>query len=146
MTNFIVDEESHLPQDQETLPKGIWNHQSSMRPLLIDLFASRLSHQLPRSFSCKPDPLVEATDAFLQDWSIGKGFTNTPWCLIGRVMAHVCEQQVQTVLVHCSSSMGSTILVPRECWWTFQLSCCPPPQYYFSECQMSQQSCQQCHI
>ena len=36
--------------------------------LEIDLFASRLSFQLPRFFSWRPDPLAEATDAFLQDW------------------------------------------------------------------------------
>ena len=52
----------------------------------VDLFASRLTHQVPRFFSWKPDPLAEAVDAFQQDWGPLKGFTNPPWCLIGRVL------------------------------------------------------------
>ena len=35
-------------------------------PLEVDLLASRLSNQLPRYFSWRPDPLAEATDAFSQ--------------------------------------------------------------------------------
>ena len=35
-------------------------------PLAMDLFASRLTAQLPRFFSCFPDPQAIATDAFLQ--------------------------------------------------------------------------------
>lgn len=37
-------------------------------PFSVDLFPSRLDHQLPRCFSWKPDPQAEKTDAFLQDW------------------------------------------------------------------------------
>ena len=37
-------------------------------PLEMDLFASRLTHQLPKFFSWKPDPAVEATDAPTQNW------------------------------------------------------------------------------
>ena len=36
-------------------------------PLEVDLFASRLSNQLTRYFSWRPDPLAEATDAFSPD-------------------------------------------------------------------------------
>ncbi|XP_063289994.1 zinc finger protein 724-like [Pelobates fuscus] len=38
-------------------------------PFSIDLFASRLNTQLSRFFSWRPDPMAEAVDAFLQDWS-----------------------------------------------------------------------------
>lgn len=42
--------------------------QSLWGPFSVDLFASRLDHQLPRFFSWRPDPLTERTDAFLQEW------------------------------------------------------------------------------
>ena len=37
--------------------------------LNIDLFASRLSHRLPRYSSRLPDPAAEFIDAFLHPWS-----------------------------------------------------------------------------
>ena len=48
-------------------------------PLEVDLFVSRLTHQLPRFFSWRPDPLAEATDAFQQDWRRVRGYANPPW-------------------------------------------------------------------
>ena len=63
------------------------------------LFASRLTHQLPHFFSWRPDPLAEATDAFQQDWSLLAGFANPPWCLMGRVLSQVMEQEAQIILV-----------------------------------------------
>lgn len=51
-----------------------------------------LTHQLPQYFSWKPDPLAEATDAFLQDWSALKGYANPPCCLIGRVLHQIQVQ------------------------------------------------------
>ena len=36
-------------------------------PLEVDLFASRLTNQLPRYYCWRPDPLAEASDAFSQD-------------------------------------------------------------------------------
>ena len=44
-----------------------------MGPLEVDTFASRLTHQLPRFFSWRLDPLAEAVDAFQQDWSKVRG-------------------------------------------------------------------------
>ena len=63
-----------------------------------DLFASRLTFQLPRFFSWRPDPLVEATDAFLQNWKGLKGYANPPWNLIGRVLMKVENQAADLVL------------------------------------------------
>ena len=39
-----------------------------MRKPTLDLFASRLCHQLPRCVAWKPDPGSIATDAFLHPW------------------------------------------------------------------------------
>ena len=40
----------------------------------IDLFATRLTNQLPRYVSWRPDPHACATDAFTIDWSTRKGY------------------------------------------------------------------------
>uniref|UniRef100_A0A1X7VHA5 Uncharacterized protein n=1 Tax=Amphimedon queenslandica TaxID=400682 RepID=A0A1X7VHA5_AMPQE len=67
--------------------------------LEINLFATRLSHQLSRFYSWRPDPLAEATDAFLQDWGPVKGYANLPWNLKGRVLAKVEFQRVELVIL-----------------------------------------------
>ena len=38
-------------------------------PLSVDLFTSRLTHQLSEYYSWRPNPYAKATDAFLQTWS-----------------------------------------------------------------------------
>ena len=67
--------------------------------LEVNLFATRLTSQLPRFFSWRPDPLAEATDAFLQDWSRIQGYANPPWNLVGRVLAKVQNQAADLILV-----------------------------------------------
>ena len=67
--------------------------------LNVDLFASRLTYQLPRFFSWRPDPAAEATDAFQQNWKSLSGYANPPWNLVGRVLAMVENQQAKVVLV-----------------------------------------------
>ena len=47
-------------------------------PLEIDLFASRLTRQLPHFYSWRADPEAETTDTFLQDWPLQQGFANHP--------------------------------------------------------------------
>jgi len=47
-----------------------------MGPLEIDLFASRLTKQLPRFYSWRPDLEAENTDVFTQDWSKVRSFAN----------------------------------------------------------------------
>ena len=71
----------------------------SLGPLEVDLFATRFSTRLPRFFSWRPDPEVEATDAFLQDWSGFVGYANPPWCLISRVLLKAQAQRATLVIV-----------------------------------------------
>ena len=54
------------PNGLEPTPRVIREGQYLVGPLEVDLFASRLSNQLPRFFSWRPYLLVEATDAFSQ--------------------------------------------------------------------------------
>ena len=70
-----------------------------VRPIKVDMFASRLTTQCPAYFSWRPDPYAVATDAFLQDWSQIKGYANPPWSLIGRVLSKVQMDKAHIVLV-----------------------------------------------
>jgi len=80
-------------------PQTFQTIQETFGPLNVDLFASRLTHQMPRFFGWRPDPLAEAVDAFQQDWGPMKGFANPLWCLISRVLSQAHHQQAQLVLV-----------------------------------------------
>ena len=51
----------------ETEPRGV-HLDRQLGPLTVDLFASRLTNQLPRYFSWRPDPQAEAMSAFSQRW------------------------------------------------------------------------------
>ena len=73
-------------------------------PLEIDLFATRISTQLPRFFSWKPEPLVEAIDAFLQVWSTVRGYANPPWCLLTRCLRKAARDLSR---VHTRAESGS---------------------------------------
>ena len=70
-----------------------------MGSLEVDLFASHLTSQLARFYSCRPDPEAEATDTFMQDWSACRGFANPPWCLIPRCLTKVKVQAARLVLI-----------------------------------------------
>ena len=100
--NGIADTESRLERDRSDWmlsPEVFQKISQALGPLEVDLFASRLTHQLPHFFSWRPDPLAEAVDAFQQDWSEVKGFANPPWCLIGHVLNKIRSQEAQVVLV-----------------------------------------------
>ena len=100
--NVRADAESREMRDRsdwKLSPSIFRKIQGHFPDLSIDLFASRLTFQLPRFFSWRPDPLAEATDAFLQDWRGEKAFANPPWNLVGRVLMKVEEQAADLVLV-----------------------------------------------
>jgi len=65
----------------------------------IDLFASRLSHQLPAYMAWKPDPGSKATDAFSQSWHRLFPYAFPPFCLIGRVLTKVRNEKCTLMLV-----------------------------------------------
>ena len=93
--NVIADRESRVMRDRSDwmLNPTVFHKLQSLQEMEIDLFASRLTSQLPQYFSWRPDPLAIATDAFLQDWSNMKAYANAPWNLIGRVLAKIQEHQ-----------------------------------------------------
>ena len=75
----------------------------------VDLFASRLTRQLPRYFSWRVDPEAEAVDAFKQDWSQFRGFANPLWCLIPRCLSQARAQKARLILL--------TSLWPSQAWY-----------------------------
>jgi hypothetical protein len=52
----------------------------------IDLFTSRLNHQVERYVALHPDPEAEAIDAFSLDWSSNKCYAFPPFSLLGKVV------------------------------------------------------------
>ena len=65
----------------------------------IDLFASRLSAQLPRCMSWKPDPGAVATDALSQPWGDNSNYAFPPFSLIGRCLSKIRREEVQKVVL-----------------------------------------------
>ena len=99
--NAVADSESRTIRDLWDWKLNsviISRIQQRFGPLQVDLFASRISAQLPRFFSWRSDPQEEATDAFLQSWE-GRNYSNPPWALIPRVLLQVRAQQADLILV-----------------------------------------------
>ena len=70
--NTTADQESRVERDRSDwmLSPGVFKKVSQiLGPLEVDLFSSRLTHQLLQFFSWRPDPQAEAIDAFQQDWA-----------------------------------------------------------------------------
>lgn len=60
-------------------------------PIEIDLSASRLSYQIPRYSSWRPDPGAEAVDAFT-NWTQLRGYAIPPFALVGKCLKQVIQQ------------------------------------------------------
>lgn len=68
-------------------------------PLEVDLFASRLTTQLPSYFSWMPDSGALAVDAFLRHWRDLRGYVFPPFAMIQRVLQKLREERSSIVLV-----------------------------------------------
>ena len=67
--------------------------------LQIDLFASRMSHQLPTYISWKLDPYSQGRDAFQISWINKKRYAFAPFCLIDRVLEKTQSDQATLIVV-----------------------------------------------
>ena len=127
--NVNADRESryHLDSsDWKLCPAVFQALQNRWGPLDIDLFASRLTNQLPRFVSWKPDPLSEAVDAFSLQWNKVKGYAFPPFCFLGRCLSQVLRQQVPR-LVPCSTSVENPTLVSSSIGPSYRPSSPSPP-------------------
>ena len=94
--NVREDQESRAINDSSDwkLNPTVFQTLSKMLvPFQVDLFASRLTHQLPIFASWKPDPLTANIDAFSVDWGNIQGYTFPPFALIGRYLRQPIQVQ-----------------------------------------------------
>ena len=89
----------HERSDWMLCPEIFRSIQAQLGPSEIDLFASRLTKQLPTYVSWRPDPEALETDAFSMNWNGLKAYANPPWNMISRVLGQVRQQEATIVLV-----------------------------------------------
>jgi len=80
-----------------------------------DLFATRLNHQLDSYISWRPDPFAQETDAFRLDWEGLNGYAFPPFCLIGKCLQKI-QQEESTI----------TMVVPQwhsQVWYPILMEC-----------------------
>ena len=100
--NIRADRESRILIDSSDWKLNSNLFQAILRtwgPLEIDLFASRLTFQLPRFASWKPDPLAIQTDAFTMNWQKIRGYAFPPFALIDRCLQQVMSQKVEQLIL-----------------------------------------------
>ena len=100
--NCTADAESRIMRDRSDwmlCPNVFHSINHEFVPLEVDLFASRLTAQLPSSVSWRPDPEAMAMDAFTISWESLKAYANPPWSLVGRVLSQARQQGADLILV-----------------------------------------------
>ena len=126
--NVIADQESRIYHSTEwkLLPKVFATICKKWGTPSLDLFASRVCHQIPAYVAWKPDPYSQGTDAFQQDWSNQVLHAFPPFRLLNRVLNKVRQDQVSNMILVSPTwhtqpwypellemSMGNPILLPH---------------------------------
>ena len=75
----------------------------------IDLFASRLNHQLDRYVSFLPDPEAICVDAFSFTWKNDSFYIFPPFSMLGRVLQKIQQDKTDAVVI--------TPLWPTQAWF-----------------------------
>ena len=98
---MLADAESRkIRQIEWKLDTKVFKKLQEMRgPLAIDLFASRISHQLPIYISWLPDPKAWKIDAFSIDWNLEGIYCFPPFCLISRILHRMILQQASMLII-----------------------------------------------
>ena len=65
----------------------------------IDLFASRINHQLSNYVSWRPDPGAKAVDAFSINWSPTYNYCFPPFSRILKVLQKIQQDKAQAIVV-----------------------------------------------
>ena len=97
-----TDRESRIfvdNNDWKLAPQVFDNLNHVRGPLDVDLFATRLSKQLPRFVSWRPDPEAKSLNAWAQDCSKYRGYAFPPFSLVGRCLKQVLTQSVPTLVL-----------------------------------------------
>ena len=100
--NKLKDQESCRRMDSSVwmLNKNVLqNLFSKLGTPEIDLFTSRVSHQLPKYVAWNPNPYSIATDALSVLWSQKDCYTFHPFYLIPRVLSEILHKQEHSVIL-----------------------------------------------
>ena len=99
--NVLADSESRkIRQVEWKLNPIVFKKLYEMRgPFYIDLFASRISHQISKFVSWLPDPEAWKIDAFSLDWDMVGIYCFPPFCLILRILHRVILQQADMMII-----------------------------------------------
>ena len=100
--NVIADQESRslLSSAEWMLNKEVFNWlMKVMGQCQLDLFATRLNHQLQHYVSWRPDPFAVATDAFRISWKDQDGYAFPPFAMIGKCLQKIQQEQASLLLI-----------------------------------------------
>ena len=80
----------------------------------IDLFASRLNHQLKSYIAYRPDPGALAVNAFHISWKEYTFYAFPPFCIIQRVLQKINIDQARGIIIVPNW--------PTQTWWPYLMS------------------------
>ena len=126
--NQIADKKSRVFQDslEWMLHPAVFQAlQKEIGCFGIDLFATRVNHQVPAFVSWRPEPGAVATDAFNVKWDFQLAYLFPPFCMIKRCLSKIQQDQSHCVLITpvwksspwypviLSLLVGQPLLLPR---------------------------------
>lgn len=120
--NYLADRESRIFHDNTEwmLSKPVFTRIAEQFFVPdIDLFASRLNHQVKNYISWRPDPGALLVDAFTCDWSKYKFYAFPPFSQIDKVLQKVAQDSAEGLL-----------LVPdwkTQLWYPVLMNMCVQP-------------------
>ena len=112
--NTIADLESRVFNDSSEWKIAPQIISPFLKGCEIDLFASRLSAQLPQYVSWRPDPEAVHADALTMDWAPFKGYAFPPFNLIPAVLNKVSQDKADIILV--------APIWTAQSWWPLLLN------------------------
>ena len=127
--NQIADKKSRVFQDslEWMLHPAVFQAlQKEVGCFSIDLFATRVNHQVPAFVSWRPEPGAVATDALNVKWDFQLAYLFPPFCMIKRCLRKIQQDQAHCVLITpvwksspwypviLSLLVGQPLLLPRR--------------------------------
>ena len=127
--NQIADKKSRVFQDslEWMLHPAVFQAlQKEVGCFSIDLFATRVNHQVRAFVSWRPEPGAVATDSFNVKWDFQLAYLFPPFCMIKRCLRKIQQDQSHSVLITpvwksspwypviLSLSVGQPLLLPRR--------------------------------
>ena len=122
--NVIADRESqtfHSSAEWQLHRRVFQNILTLLGQCQVDLFATRLNHQLPQYMSWRPDPFAMATDAIQVRWTNLEAYAFPPFSLVGwGWVSKICCAEGLRSCHRCSVSWHIAVILS---WWSWGSSC-----------------------